>query len=43
MVMTCILQPCRFQTSSFVVCEAGIRFYIGAPLVASNGHRLGMM
>lgn len=34
---------CRFQSSKLVRGDAGIRFYIGAPLIASNGHRLGMM
>jgi hypothetical protein len=34
---------CRFQSSKLVRGNAGIRFYIGAPLIASNGHRLGMM
>ena len=34
---------CRFQRSKLVRGDAGIRFYVGAPLIASNGHRLGMM
>lgn len=34
---------CRFQSSKLIAGDQGIRFYIGAPLIASSGHRLGMM
>lgn len=33
----------RFQHSKVVSGEMGVRFYMGAPLVASNGHRVGML
>ena len=33
----------RFASHPYVKGEPGIRFYAGAPLVASNGHRLGTM
>ncbi len=35
---------CRFQNHPLVVANPNpIRFYAGAPLIASNGHRLGAM
>ena len=33
----------RFASHPYVKGEPYIRFYAGAPLVASNGHRLGTM
>ena len=34
---------CRTCNNPFVVKEPHLRFYCSAPLVASNGHRIGTM
>jgi hypothetical protein len=34
---------CRFQRSKVVTGGLKLRFYMGAPLVASNGHRIGVL
>lgn len=33
----------RFASNPHVIVPGGIRFYCGAPLIASNGHRLGTL
>ncbi|MFT3808674.1 MAG: sensor domain-containing diguanylate cyclase [Micropepsaceae bacterium] len=33
----------RFSDNPSVTCEDGIRFYAGAPLMLSNGHRVGTL
>ncbi len=33
----------RFKDSPFVIGFPNIRFYGGAPLIASNGHRIGAL
>ena len=38
-----LLCMCRFKDSPFVNGFPHIRFYGGAPLIASNGHRIGAM
>ena len=35
--------PCRVWDSKLVTEEPNIRFYAGAPLVASTGHRIGAL
>ncbi|KAG2432561.1 hypothetical protein HXX76_008906 [Chlamydomonas incerta] len=35
------LQDARFRENAKVTGYPGVRFYCGAPLIASNGHRLG--
>ncbi|KAG2487849.1 hypothetical protein HYH03_013566 [Edaphochlamys debaryana] len=37
------LQDVRFRENAKVTGYPGVRFYCGAPLVASNGHRLGTL
>mmetsp|Transcript_19044 Transcript_19044/g.32598 ORF Transcript_19044/g.32598 Transcript_19044/m.32598 type:complete len:905 (+) Transcript_19044:39-2753(+) len=37
------LQDVRFSNNYKVCVSPGVRFYCGAPLVASNGHRLGTL
>lgn len=37
------LLACRFRDNVVVQGEPRIRFFVGAPLVASNGHRLGTL
>ncbi len=34
---------CRTCNNNFVVNQPHLRFYCSAPLVASNGHRIGTM
>lgn len=35
--------PRRFRNNAFVTGGFGVRFYVGTPLVASDGHRLGTL
>ena len=42
-VVNAVLPLRRTQQSSLVCGPPGIRFYAGAPLVASNGHRVGAL
>ncbi|GIL56613.1 hypothetical protein Vafri_11948 [Volvox africanus] len=37
------LQDARFRENAKVTGYPGVRFYCGAPLIASNGHRLGTL
>ncbi|GLC36181.1 hypothetical protein PLESTF_001471200 [Pleodorina starrii] len=37
------LQDARFRENAKVTGFPGVRFYCGAPLIASNGHRLGTL
>jgi GAF domain-containing protein len=42
MIVNDVLQDARFCQSP-VAKKYGVRFYVGAPLVSSNGHRLGTL
>lgn len=42
MIVNDVLQDGRFCNSP-VAKQYGVRFYVGAPLVSSNGHRLGTL
>lgn len=43
MVIPDATKDARFAENPYVKSHGGVRFYCGAPLVASNGHRLGTL
>ncbi|KAK9827969.1 hypothetical protein WJX81_002964 [Elliptochloris bilobata] len=43
MVIEDALEDARFRNNAFVTGGFGVRFYVGTPLVASDGHRLGTL
>jgi GAF domain-containing protein len=43
MVIPDATKDSRFCDNPNVTAEGGVRCYVGAPLVASNGHRIGTL